>query len=69
MYVILIVVHVHFVSMLFLLQISVNQYIPLGIIWQKLAGPLEECEYLMFLILLDMLDIEIKSVYMYISTL
>lgn len=33
------------------------------------AGPLEECEYLMFLILLDMLDIEIKSVYMYISTL
>lgn len=33
------------------------------------ADPLEECEYLMFLILLDMLDIEIKSVYMYISTL
>lgn len=33
------------------------------------AGPLEQSEYLMFLLLLDMLDIEIKSVYMYISTL
>lgn len=33
------------------------------------AGHLEQSEYLMFLLLLDMLDIEIKSVYMYISTL
>lgn len=33
------------------------------------VGFLEECEYLMFLIFLDMLDIEIKLVYMYILML